>query len=101
MRQLFTLVKASLLALLPFLIATAKTATLDPDWHCHFDTPPLTDLLIPFNAFVTAVFGYEAAARVVPTDRDYSLLNALLRALNEYLANRATGYVHGQPVYHA
>jgi hypothetical protein len=100
MRQLFTIVKAGLLALLPFLFATAKTVTVGPDWVAHFVTPPLTDLLVPFNAVITAVFGYEAAARVVPTERDLSLLNALARAFNEYLANRSTGYVSGRPAYH-
>lgn len=100
MRALFTLVKASLLALLPFLFATAKSVTLGPDFVAHFATPPLTQLAVPANALLTALFGYEAAARLVPTERNWSAFSALLRAVNEFLANRATGYVSGQPSYH-
>lgn len=100
MRPLFTLVKASLLALLPFLIATLKTAALGPDFIVTLHTPPLTDLREPLNAALTAFFGYEAAARVLPTDKDISAISAILRGLNEFLANRSTGFQSGRPLYH-
>jgi hypothetical protein len=96
MRLLFTLVKASLLALVPFLLTTLQTANIGPEWHVTLVTPPLVDLLDPFNALVTALFGYEAAIRVIPTEKDRSLVNSLARLLNEYLANRSTGYVSGK-----
>jgi hypothetical protein len=99
-RQLFTLVKASLLALLPFLLATAKTAHFGPGGVATFTTPPLADLLLPVNAALTAVFGYESAIRVVPTERDLSLFNGFFRLLNEFLNNRSTGYTSGRPLYH-
>lgn len=100
MRLTFTLVKAGLLALLPFLFSTVKTSVIGPDWSVSLLTPPLTNLLDPLNAVLTVVFGYEAGIRVVPTERDRSLLNFLARTLNEYLANRSTGYQSGKPLAH-
>lgn len=101
MRILFTLVKAGLLALLPFLVATGKTVTFGEDWSATFTTPPLLQLLDPLNAVLTLLFGYESAIRVVPTEHDRSLLNGLARLLNEFLENRGTGYVSGKLSSHA
>jgi hypothetical protein len=101
MRLLFTLVKASLLALLPFLFVTLKSSIINPDWSVGLLTPPLTNLIDPVNALLTVVFGYEAGARVVPTERDRSLFNFLIRTLNGYLENRATGYESGKLSSHA
>jgi hypothetical protein len=98
--KLFSLVRASLLAALPFLFHTLASAQLTGELPCSqliFTTPcidlPLQDwkmLLVSLAAV------YESAARLVPTQGNYTLPALLARVLDALQVNeRAAPPAHG------
>lgn len=87
------LVRAGLLAASPFLLTTCRSAQAIGEGVCQqlvFTTPcldaPLNDYL-KLAGTVAAV--YEAAARLVPTERNYSLVHLLGLVLDKIAPNVA------------
>lgn len=87
--KLFSLVRASLLASVPFLYATAKSAHVIGEGICqriNFSTPCIDAPLKDYGLLLGAAGAlYEATVRVVPTAHNLSLVAALARGVGAVL----------------